>query len=181
MPLRKPTRLVAVSVVTALAVSGSAAVASSVITSANIKNGTIQVKDLSKKARTSLKGKRGSPGPAGSAGPQGAAGPPGPVVLKYVVGPSVASSSVGQKYAATDCPAGFHVVGGGVVNSAGTPQTMDVNSSAPTDNNSDGVPDDGWFVDVDVLTANSVTIIPYAICSLANAVSREGARIAAKA
>ncbi len=45
------------------------------ITGKQIKNGTIEAKDLSKAARASL---RGQQGPAGAAGAAGAAGPPGP-------------------------------------------------------------------------------------------------------
>jgi hypothetical protein len=58
-----------------LAMSGSA-VAASLITSKQIKDGTIQTKDLSKKALTALKTSRG--GPAGATGQQGAQGSPGP-------------------------------------------------------------------------------------------------------
>jgi hypothetical protein len=56
-----------------LASTGSA-VAASLITSKQIKDGTIQVRDISKKARAQLKGKAG---PQGVAGPQGAQGPQG--------------------------------------------------------------------------------------------------------
>jgi hypothetical protein len=56
-----------------LASTGSA-VGAAFITSKQIKDGTIQTKDISKKARTQLKGNRG---PAGPQGPAGAAGAPG--------------------------------------------------------------------------------------------------------
>lgn len=52
--------------------SGNRAVAQ--ITGAQIKNGSIGVKDLSKQARRSLKGKQGPQGPRGLPGPEG---PPG--------------------------------------------------------------------------------------------------------
>jgi hypothetical protein len=54
---------------------GGSAFAANLITSAQIKNGTIQVKDLSKKARKALKGNRGRRGQRGPAGLEnGAAG-----------------------------------------------------------------------------------------------------------
>jgi hypothetical protein len=59
-----------------MATTGSA-VAASLITSKQIKDGTIQTKDISKKAQKALKGKRGATGPAGAAGPAGPQGPAG--------------------------------------------------------------------------------------------------------
>jgi hypothetical protein len=62
-----------------LATTGSA-VAASLITSKQIKDGTIQTKDISKKAQKSLRGKtgaKGATGATGAAGPAGAAGPKG--------------------------------------------------------------------------------------------------------
>jgi hypothetical protein len=59
-----------------LAATGSAA-AAALITSRQIKDGTIQVKDISKKARKALKGNRGAQGLQGPQGPQGDAGAPG--------------------------------------------------------------------------------------------------------
>jgi len=169
MQVRKPTRLIAVSVVAALAVSGSAAVASSLITSASIKDGTIQAKDLSKKARKSLRGKKG---PQGNAGPAGAKGLPGPVVLKYVVGPTSTVGTAKQQRVEADCPAGMHVVGGGVFSEGGL-GVAGVNSSDPLDTTADSntVPDNGWEAFVDVFNVTSPRAVrAYAICSLADAV-----------
>jgi hypothetical protein len=56
-----------------MATTGSA-VAASLITSKQIKDGTIQTADISKKARTGLKGQRGA---AGAQGPQGVTGAKG--------------------------------------------------------------------------------------------------------
>jgi hypothetical protein len=53
---------------------GGSAVAASLITSKQIKDGTIQLRDLSKSARAGLEGARG---PQGAPGPAGAAGAPG--------------------------------------------------------------------------------------------------------
>src|SRR5215216_4894037 len=62
-----------------IAMSGSA-VAASLITSKQIKDGTIQVKDISKTARAKLAAKTvaGLPGPQGPAGTAGQAGAQGP-------------------------------------------------------------------------------------------------------
>ena len=60
-----------------VAMSGSAA-AASLITGKQIKDGTIQRVDLSKKAKASLKGPQGPQGPQGAQGPKGEVGDPGP-------------------------------------------------------------------------------------------------------
>jgi hypothetical protein len=62
-------------VITALVCSaGATAVTSAFITSRDIKDGTIQLRDLSPAARTALRGERG---PAGEQGLQGERGPQG--------------------------------------------------------------------------------------------------------
>ena len=74
-------------VVAAIVAAASGTAATIVVTSKNIKNGTIQTVDLSAKAKRALKGNRGPrglrglaglPGSDGSAGPQGLPGPVGP-------------------------------------------------------------------------------------------------------
>jgi hypothetical protein len=57
---------------------GGTATAAALITGAQIKNGSIQVIDLSAKARAALKGQRGPRGATGPAGAQGLAGAQGP-------------------------------------------------------------------------------------------------------
>jgi hypothetical protein len=77
---------IAVAVIgTALVVAATASAgAVALITSANIKDGTIQTVDLSAKAKRALKGSRGpagargAAGAAGATGPAGSQGPPGP-------------------------------------------------------------------------------------------------------
>lgn len=79
-------------VVAAVVAAASGTAATIVVTSKQIKNGTIQSVDISAKAKRALKGNRGprgfrglggfqgvqgAPGVAGAAGPQGPAGPPG--------------------------------------------------------------------------------------------------------
>ena len=71
-------------VVAAIVVAGSATAATIIVTSKNIKDGTIQTVDISAKAKQALRGRRGpagrtgAPGPAGITGPAGAAGAQGP-------------------------------------------------------------------------------------------------------
>jgi hypothetical protein len=60
------------------AVSAVAARAAAQITGKQIKNGSIQAKDLSTAARAALRGQQGPPGPQGTQGAQGVQGPVGP-------------------------------------------------------------------------------------------------------
>jgi hypothetical protein len=70
--------------IAALAIgAGGTAVAADLITGADVKNGSLRVRDLSPGARKALKGRRGPQGPEG---PQGFPGPPGPVSPGYPYG-----------------------------------------------------------------------------------------------
>jgi hypothetical protein len=63
-----------------VALAGSAAAGTALITGAQIKNGSIGLADLSATAKSSLRGQQGPAGPAGAGGafgPQGVAGPQG--------------------------------------------------------------------------------------------------------
>jgi hypothetical protein len=67
-------------VVAAIVAAASGTAATIVVTSKNIKNGTIQTVDISAKAKRALRGTRGPrgvPGPEGRAGAAGALGPQG--------------------------------------------------------------------------------------------------------
>ena len=64
--------------IVALLVSATSATAAFVVTSKNIKNGTIQTVDISAKAKRALKGNRGPQGFQGAPGLPGATGPVGP-------------------------------------------------------------------------------------------------------
>jgi hypothetical protein len=106
--LKRPSvvTMMVAAVVIALGVGGTAT-AAKLITSADIKNGTIKAKDLSKGAKRALKGKRGPTGPAGLAGPAGPAGAPGTAGPAGPPGPS-ALSGITAIY-------GFMEVAGGTV------------------------------------------------------------------
>jgi hypothetical protein len=81
-----PSRPVIASVIVSLVVGGvGSATAASLITGKQIKNGSIQYSDLSKKAKKKLRGKRGKTGAAGvggAKGDQGAKGDPGASATK---------------------------------------------------------------------------------------------------
>ena len=87
MKLRMPSPALAVALLALVVALSGSAVAASLITGSQIKNGTIQLNDLSKKAIAKLRGKQGArgltgaqglPGAQGLQGGQGVAGPVGP-------------------------------------------------------------------------------------------------------
>jgi hypothetical protein len=79
---RRPSGSMVVAVLALVLATSGSAVAASVITSKQIKDGTIQAKDISKRARAQIaktaSARRGLAGPAGAAGPTGETGPRGP-------------------------------------------------------------------------------------------------------
>jgi Collagen triple helix repeat (20 copies) len=86
-------------VVAAVVAATSSAAATLVVTSKNIKNGTIQTVDISAKAQRALRGNRGPTGPAGPAGVAGAAGPAGPAGAVGPQGPQGNRGPSGAWYA----------------------------------------------------------------------------------
>lgn len=73
-----PSRSIVAAVIVSLVVGGvGSATAASLITGDQIKDGSIQYNDLSKKAKKKLRGKRGQTGATGAAGTQGAEGDKG--------------------------------------------------------------------------------------------------------
>jgi Collagen triple helix repeat (20 copies) len=133
------TTLVAAIVAALIAAATAGAGAALVITSKQIKNGTIQAVDISAKAKQALKGNRGPAGPAGQTGAAGATGPVGSVGPVGPVGPQGAQGAQGAQgppglsgveyvlqigepgegSATASCPAGKYVIGGGGSASAG--------------------------------------------------------------
>ena len=71
----------------AVAISGDQ-IQDSTITTKDVKDKTLKVKDLSPGARTALKGNTGPAGPAGATGPAGPAGPTGTTGATGPTGPS---------------------------------------------------------------------------------------------
>jgi hypothetical protein len=96
------------------AASGTAATI--IVTSKNIKDGTIQTVDISAKAKRALKGNRGIRGASGAPGPpgaQGIQGPPGIQRLRFILSPTVSIAAGAQGRAEAVCPAGETAVSGG--------------------------------------------------------------------
>jgi Collagen triple helix repeat (20 copies) len=121
-------------VVAAVVAAASSTAATILVTSKNIKNGTIQTVDISAKAKRALRGQRGPiglRGPQGPAGPQGAQGPAGTPgatgapgapganggfdasKLSYISGLNVAIHAGMSAEATANCPAGTTAISGG--------------------------------------------------------------------
>jgi hypothetical protein len=105
-------------IVAAVVAAASGTAATIVVTSKNIKNGTIQTADISAKAKRALKGNRGprgfqgAQGAPGATGPAGPQGPPGVQTFSQVTNTvSVAPATSGEVTAL--CPSGQRPVSGG--------------------------------------------------------------------
>ena len=150
-----------IAAVVAMAVSSASATAAFVVTSKNIKNGTIQTVDLSAQARKALKGSAGVRGPAGPQGPDGPAGARGPAGSAGSVGATtivsarfdVPVNTVGPVHTVS-CPAGTGVISGGVVSKAQGDTWVD----APSGNGWSGAANNYGGPD-----AGQVTV--YAVCA----------------
>lgn len=75
--IRENMKVILAVAIAALALTAAGATAAALITSKDIKNGTIKKADLNKSVKKALK-KKGAPGPAGQQGPQGEPGPASP-------------------------------------------------------------------------------------------------------
>jgi len=91
-----------IAAVVAALISAVSATAAFVVTSKNIKDGTIQTVDISAKAKRALEGNRGPRGVAGLRGPQGLAGAAGP---QGSAGPQGPQGEKGDKGDKGDLPA----------------------------------------------------------------------------
>lgn len=116
---------------TAIIATAAAAAASSLITSRQIKDRTIQLRDISFNARDALVGQDGADGPAGptgAPGPQGPAGPQGNVGAVTAVDGTLAfmgPAGSGGDVATSDarCPTGQTAISGGANFPTGTSNT----------------------------------------------------------
>jgi hypothetical protein len=108
-------RTVAVALAVALVTAGGSA-AAIVVTSKNIKNGTIQLVDISAKAKKALRGQRGRRGPQGPQGIQ---------AITEVQGPGTVIPPGRAGDASATCPDGQQPIAGGFeAHSAGTPGSV---------------------------------------------------------
>jgi Collagen triple helix repeat (20 copies) len=94
-----------------IATAGGATAAGTLITGAQIKNGSISLVDLSANAKKALNGQRGA---AGLAGPQGPDGPGGPAGTAGETGPQGLKGPMGAQGAAGPPGPGTKTVSGGV-------------------------------------------------------------------
>ncbi|MDA0179943.1 hypothetical protein OJ997_06530 [Solirubrobacter phytolaccae] len=104
---------------------GGTATAASMVTSAQIKDGTITAKDikrgaigltqLSSTARDGIQGEPGLTGPSGPAGPAGPAGPSAVGQINYVRSQRVYWNGTYVQSAMATCPAGQRAISGGGV------------------------------------------------------------------
>jgi hypothetical protein len=147
----------------ALAVAlGGTAVASTVISSRDIKDGSIAVRDLSPAVRSQLgrvvvQGPAGSPGPAGAPGAAGATGARGGFDLSKLTsfwGPDtlILAGTIGSAFAY--CPAGQKPTGGGFFSG-----DTHVGISAPVDG--------GWQVVVNNTTGVDYSVSVFVVCAAA--------------
>jgi hypothetical protein len=151
-------------VIAAIVAAASGTAATYVVTSKNIKNGTIQTVDLSKKARKALKGHRG---PRGYDGTPGEAGPPGaPGATNVTVRTwSLSVGPLADAWAFILCPEGQRATGGGAHAVPG----LLVYDTHPTNASGNalaaGETPVGWRVGVDSYLNSSQTVTAYAVCA----------------
>jgi hypothetical protein len=151
-------------VVAAVVAAASSTAATIVVTSKNIKNGTIKTVDISAGAKRALKGARGPRGFPGARGSQGAQGPQGPQGLQGIQRLVAVSATKTIPTETLDtviasCPAGMTAVSGGFnlalgTGSLGTPTVL-----------SSGSITTGWSVSIDTSESNPPTLTSTAYCS----------------
>jgi hypothetical protein len=162
-------RTAIIAAIVAMLISASSATAAFVVTSNSIKNGTIQLVDLSTNTKRALKGNQGPrgfsglngapgaagpQGPAGMRGPEGAAGGFDPNKVTYATGSGVAGPGSWGSASAT-CFSG-KVVGGGFEISYGS---LVVDKSAPS------VIGSRWEVQMSNVGTTSGSFRVHAVCA----------------
>jgi hypothetical protein len=147
----------AVGVIIAVFAATSAG-AAKFITGADIQNGSIGLRDLSRAAKRALKGRSGAAGPAGPAGPQGPAGPSSlSVTLRSA---NFTANGSGDADGEVRCPAGMVATGGGV-----SPGALFTVTDEPSSDgrgwrgSADGPPGATMHV-VAICTPGSATVLP---------------------
>lgn len=124
-------------VVAAVVAAASGTAATIVVTSKNIKNGTIQLVDISGKAKTGLRGRRGPRGPVGIE------------ELTVVNAPAIIPAGIGSVEAT--CPAGQQPIAGGFRSTG----SLTITTSAPVLSNR------SWLVIANATTPASLAAVAY--------------------
>lgn len=132
------------------------AVGASLITGADIKDGSVTTKDvkdktlktgdLSEKTLDALTGPRGAPG---------APGAPGQVGYQFIDGPATPVNSAAFATLTVTCPAGTTVLGGSVTS---VPAGISLTSGGPTDV-------DEWSLRVANPSDGQMSVTPHAVCT----------------
>lgn len=117
-----PAQIAVLGVVVALTAGGSAGAAAKLITGKQIKDGSIELADLSKKAKAALKGARGEKGDDGAAGTTGVNGSAGLAGQTGAAGPSLVMSSSAINAASVDGGVSWAAFGGGSVGNESSAQ-----------------------------------------------------------
>lgn len=111
--MQKTLRVALVALVLAVVGVAGTAGAAKFITGADIKNGSIGPRDLSRAARRGLQGRTGPAGPSGPTGPGGPQGPAGPSSLSTTVRTKdVVAPPFGVATGEVRCPDGMVALGG---------------------------------------------------------------------
>ena len=165
MSSRRPSAGLVVAIIALIVAMSGSAVAASLITSAQIKDGTIKLRDISTKARNTLKGQTGPVGVRGVTGLQGAPGANGAngatnVVVRQGTASSVANGVSGIVTA--QCNAGERATGGG--NSVSGLGGWQVIESFPTPGTAGSTPT-GWRVDATNNTGSPNNLVAIVVCA----------------
>ncbi len=111
--MKRPSPAMAVAIIALIAAAtGGGYAAGGLVTSSSIRNGTIQINDLSPALQKKLK-VAGARGPQGPVGPQGVPGAPGVAAVEVATAASEYAAGAGYRNAVVTCPAGKRLIGGG--------------------------------------------------------------------
>ena len=166
MSSRRPSAGLVVAIIALIVAMSGSAVAASLITSAQIKDGTIKLRDISTKARNALKGQTGPVGVRGVTGLQGAPGANGANGATNVVvrqgTPSLAVANGASAIVTAQCNAGERATGGG--NSVSGLGGWQVIESFPTPGTAGSTPT-GWRVDATNNTGSPNNLVAIVVCA----------------
>jgi hypothetical protein len=187
--MRKPSPALAVALIALfVALGGTATAGGLLITSRQIKNGTIQAVDINSRTLRTLAGRQGPAGAEGPPGPQGPSGPPGDRGPQGVQGPPGVASA-GAVYTRT-LDSAAEAGGGSFVNLFCGPTEVAVSGGVRTESIAGVIFDSfpivaaaegvrgavhgekpmGWRVGVSTKTTNTrVPYTVYVVCTLPGA------------
>jgi hypothetical protein len=160
MKTRRPSVSFGVAIIALVVALSGTAFAATVITTKQIKDGTILLKDINPKARAKLKGAKGATGAKGDTGAPGANGATNVIVRDGTPVLAVANGATG--IATAQCNAGERATGGG--NSISGSAGWQVEESFPTPGTTGSTPT-GWRVDALNGTGGPANLVAIVICA----------------